>query len=58
MARQIAGRYLLKPDFLPQYLAGAEDSAQRPARIEALRKTLTIAGIDDSVMSGPPRHLS
>ena len=58
MARQIAGHYLLKPDFLPQYLAGAEDSAQRAARIDALRKTLTIAGIDDSVMSGPPRQIS
>ena len=52
MARQMAGYYLLKPDFLPQYLARAEDGLERAARIDAPKKTLAIAGIDESVMGG------
>ena len=55
VARQIAGHYLLQPDFLPQYLAGADDDKQRAARVEALKKSLTAAGIDGSVLNAPAK---
>ncbi len=55
VARQIAGHYLLQPDFLPQYLAGADDDRQRAARVEALKKSLTAAGIDGSVLNAPAK---
>ena len=53
-ARKLIGHYILQPEFIKAYLAGATDQNAVEARINELKKKLLAAGIDESVLDSPP----
>ena len=53
-ARKLIGHYILQPEFIKAYLAGATDPKAMETRINELKKKLLAAGIDETVLDSPP----